>query len=247
MSNARIRRPLTVVAACLLTFGAVAAELPGSPVPTPFSLLPEGAPGGGWQPVELRGKTASDFTVVSGPQGNVLQITSDAAASALAYAVEVAAEETALLSWRWKIEGHVAGSDIRTKSGDDFPARVYVTFARDPDELPFATRMKIRLAKMLYGQDVPAAALCYVWAESLPQDLMVPNAYSDTVMMVVARSGGAVPSGWHDEQRDLQADYRAAFGADAPAVTSVMVAADTDDTGTAVRAWFGDIRLHPAE
>ena len=133
-----------------------------------------------------------------------------------------------------------------SKQGDDFPARVYVTFDRDISELPFSTRLKIRLARTLYGTDIPTAALCYVWADNLSVDTIVPNAYSDTVMMVVVRNGPA-EQGWQTERRDVGADYAAAFGSAAPSVTSVMLAADTDDTGAFARSWFGDIAFVTAE
>ena len=57
-----------------------------------------------------------------------------------------------------------------------FPARVYVTFARDTERTALSVpARKIRLARLLYKQDVPAAALCYVWARDLPVGTMVPE------------------------------------------------------------------------
>ena len=128
------------------------------------------------------------------------------------------------------------------KSGDDFAARVYLTFERDPAELSIATRVKMRLARLIYGQEVPAAAICYVWAATLPIETSMPNAYSDTVMMLVAASGPA-DGAWRTVNRDYAADYRALFGQEAPPLTSVVVATDSDDTGGASLAWFGDVVL----
>lgn len=47
---------------------------------------------------------------------------------------------------------------------------------------------------------------------------------------------------WADERRNLAVDFRNAFGDVAPFVTGIAVAADTDQTGESVTAWFGDIR-----
>ena len=69
----------------------------------------------------------------------------------------------------------------------------------------------------------------------------MPNAYTDTVMMIVAQSGGSEPSDWQNVARDFRADYRAAFDADAPPLTSVVAGVDTDDTGESTTVWFGDI------
>ena len=227
--------------------GAVFIQLITLALVTPFSSLPPGADTASWQSTELRGLSPATFEIVADDNGPVLQVTADGSASALVHTVAPALTASSLITWRWKISNHIEASDITTKKGDDFPARVYVTFDRDVKELSFSTRAKIRLARLLYKQDVPAAALCYVWARELPVGTIVPNAYTDTVMMVVARSGGATPSGWFTEQRDLQADYRAAFGTAAPPVTSVIVGADTDNTGESVRSWFGDIEFIPAK
>jgi len=207
----------------------------------PFSSLATGDDTGAWQPITLRNEQPASFEIVADAGKTALQITATRAVGALAHPVAASDAFPASLTWRWKIANHIDKSDISSKAGDDFPARVYVTFARDPEELPWGTRVKMRVAKLLYGHDIPAASLCYVWARDLPVGLIMPNAYTDTVMMVVVRSGGQTPSAWEFEQRDVMADYRRAFGTAAPAVTSVMVAADTDNTGERVTSWFGDI------
>ena len=43
--------------------------------------------------------------------------------------------------------------------------------------------------------------------------------------------------------KDIVADYRRAFGAAPPAVTGVIVSADTDNTGESVESYFGDIEF----
>jgi hypothetical protein len=61
--------------------------------------------------------------------------------------------------------------------------------------------------------------------------------------MVVLESGAAKAGQWVGESRDLNADFRAAFGEDAPPVSGVAIATDTDNTGETARAWFGDLEL----
>jgi hypothetical protein len=43
------------------------------------------------------------------------------------------------------------------------------------------------------------------------------------------------------ESRDVAADFREAFGIEAPAVTGVALGNDSDDTKERVTTWFGDI------
>jgi hypothetical protein len=50
-----------------------------------------------------------------------------------------------------------------------------------------------------------------------------------------------------EERRDLEADFRAAFGSREgkapPPVTGIAAGNDTDQTGESVTAWFGDFLL----
>jgi pyruvate/2-oxoacid:ferredoxin oxidoreductase beta subunit len=60
----------------------------------------------------------------------------------------------------------------------------------------------------------------------------------------VLRSGDA--NGWRQETRNLAADFKTAFGTDAPAVTGIALGSDTDQTREKVVAHFGDVTLQPA-
>jgi len=66
--------------------------------------------------------------------------------------------------------------------------------------------------------------------------------------MVVLEGGGERVGQWVDERRDIVADYRAAFGKDAPAarISGIAAGNDTDQTGEEATAWFGDFRVEEA-
>ncbi len=225
------------------------ASVAANPPPFSAGLPAAGEPGSvaaadpGWESVTIRGREPAQFSIDEIDGERVLLAEADASGGGMGYRLNDASQDTGSISWRWRINNHIAGSDITARQGDDFPARVYLTFARDPGSLPFAIRMKRRLARLFFGQEIPTAALCYVWAESLPVDTIAPNAYSDTVMMWVLENGGPTPSEWRSETRDYRADYREAFGTAAPALTGIILAIDTDDTGATARTWFGDVSL----
>jgi hypothetical protein len=145
--------------------------------------------------------------------------------------------------WRWKISNTLRKSDIHSKAGDDFPARVYVLFDYDVGKLSMLQRAKIFLARQRYGKDVPAAALCYVWDAKAPAGTTAWSPYTDRVRVIVVESGSANVNRWRDVQRDIVADFRAAFGENPPAVSAVALASDTDNTGESVTALFGDIHF----
>ncbi len=54
-------------------------------------------------------------------------------------------------------------ADMTQKSGDDYAARVYLSFEVAPERLGLGTRMDLGLARSLLGEKVPDAAVNYIW------------------------------------------------------------------------------------
>lgn len=209
-----------------------------------FSRLPVGAPLPAWlEPVTFRGAPAAEFALVEDEGGTVLRVRSRAAASGLARTLRVDPAAYPVLAWRWKVTRLVEKGDLAKKEGDDYAARLYVTFDLDAAALDLGARLRIALARALWGERLPLAALCYVWDARAAVGTIVPNVYTDRVRMVVADSGPALLGRWVARRRDLAEDFRRAFGLPAPAVTGVIVSADTDNTGESVESYFGDVRF----
>ena len=154
----------------------------------------------------------------------------------------VAAGNTTL-EWRWKINHALEKADMSKKVSDDFAGRVYVFFDVPLDSLSFMERSKIRLARAVAGADVPTAALCYVWDNTHAVGHTQLSPYTNRVRKIVLQTGGANINKWMKESRDVAADFKAAFGFDAPAVTGVAVGNDTDNTDDNVTTWFGDVKF----
>ncbi len=146
-----------------------------------------------------------------------------------------------VLQWRWKVSRVLETADMQDKAADDHAARVYVFFDVPLNSLSFLERNKIKLARLLAGPDVPTAALCYVWDNRHRVGYSAWSPYTQRVRKVVLQSGAAHAGQWMSEARDVAADFRAAFGFDAPAITGVAVGNDTDNTAESVSAWFGDL------
>ncbi|MBI5597182.1 MAG: DUF3047 domain-containing protein [Elusimicrobia bacterium] len=168
---------------------------------------------------------------------------SSASASAFLRRFEGPAPAGSTLRWRWKVAAPLVHSGEREKKGDDFAARVYVTFRYDPAKAGFAMRSKYRLAKALYGEYPPHAGIAYVWAAHEPVGASWPNPYTDRVRMLALRSGQAEAGRWLSEVRDFRADYRTLFGSEPPPLTGVAVMSDSDGTGASAEAWFADLAL----
>ena len=218
--------------------------------PAPFSTASPGAPlPAPWREQRVPPAAASELRLVSDGGATVLQARASAAAGAAIHPLREQADGVAL-AWRWKVDRVVERANLDAREGDDFAARVYVFFDVPLDALPFADRWKVRLARLLHGDSLPTAAICYVWDNRHPPGTSRWSPYTDRVRVVVVESGGAKAGQWLDERRDLAADFRAAFGSQwsgpVPPITGVAVGNDTDQTGESVTAWFGDVRLEPA-
>jgi hypothetical protein len=183
--------------------------------------------------------TKTQYDLVRADSGVVVRARSDGGAAGLATERRIDLTEYPILEWRWKVDGVVEGGNARTKDGDDYPARIYVTF--DYDGLGLFDRAKLTALRALGYDDIPTRALNYVWANRVDRYTILENAYTDWVMMVAVRSGETHTGTWVTERRNVLEDYRAAFGGDPPPVNGVALMTDTDNTNGEATAYYGDI------
>ncbi len=235
-----------VLAAVVLAVAAGAAAV--EVVPTEITSFGASAEGQGvpvgWRATRVPGvsrATAYDVVAVDGQK--VVHAEARAAMSGLDHRVGVDPARTPWLHWRWKVSRSVRGGEAGTRKGDDYSARVYVFFDYDIARLGLAARLKVKAARLLHGDAVPAAALCYVWDAARPAGTVVQSAYTDRVRMIVVDSGDARAGQWVMHARNVAEDFARAFGEAAPRISGVAIATDTDNTGDAVEAWYGDLRF----
>jgi hypothetical protein len=195
----------------------------------------------GWRPLTFRNtKRHTLYSLVADDGTTVLQATAEASASGLVRSVRIDPKEYPLVAWRWKVSNVLTKGDVYRKEGDDYPARLYITFEYNPAKLGILDTLKYRAIKLLYGE-VPLRAINYVWDSKGPQDTMVPNAYTSWVMMVVVESGKTRVGSWVKEERSIYDDYKKAFGEEPGMITGVAVMTDTDNTGESATGYYGDI------
>jgi hypothetical protein len=203
-----------------------------------------------WTALTFRnGAAPTRYALVADQGVTVLKAEADKSASGLIRRFEDAGPDlkrTPILRWRWKVGGLIRGADIRSKEGDDYPARVYVTFRYDPARASLGQRMQYGAVRALYGEYPPHAGINYVWDGAAQAGTVVPNAYTARAMMFVVESGARRVGEWVEMERNVYEDYRRAFGEEPPPVSGVAVMTDTDQTGESVTAWYGDIEFRPA-
>ncbi|EGF33784.1 hypothetical protein IMCC9480_2813 [Oxalobacteraceae bacterium IMCC9480] len=224
---------------CLLvSAGAQAVDIPA------FSQMQAGAPVTGWSVVKPAAKVPDTvYTLVRDEGQTVLKAEADRSMSIMAHTVRIDLKKTPLLRWRWKIAAPVKGADMTKKSGDDYAGRIYVLFDYPVEKLSFATRAKLKIGEALYGMKIPTAAINYLWDNRQPVGTWQDNTYTDRARMLVVESGSDKAGQWVTETRDVAADFRTAFGEEAPDVVVVALATDTDNTGEQATAWYGDLQF----
>lgn len=197
----------------------------------------------GWKPLMFKKiPKPTAYQLVSDGSAVVVKATSEAAASGLTKEVKIDPSIFPVVQWRWKVENLLVRSDVTRKSGDDYPARLYITFEYDPDKVSFGRKLKYSAGRALFGE-IPIAALNYIWDTKTPLGTVVDNAYTDFAKMIVVESGAEKVGVWVEESRNVYQDYKQAFGEDPSFINGVAIMTDTDNTKERAVAYYGDIRF----
>ena len=184
----------------------------------------------------------NQFALVVDGGKTVLKVDSINSAGSMAVPVALLGPQTSTtLQWRWKVDRILDKADMDEKMADDQSARLYVFFDVPLESLSFADRTKIKLARSIAGVDVPTAALCYVWDNKHRVGYTAWSPFTRQLRKIVLQSGPTTVGQWQLESRDVAADFKQAFGFDAPAITGISMGNDTDNTDDRVTAWFGDV------
>ena len=187
-------------------------------------------------------KTPNQYSLKDWDGVAAVEVKSKQSNSLFARPLAVDLNATPVLCWRWRIDAPIASADLNTRQGDDAAARVYINLAIPLEQQSFGVRTKLALGRAIFGPDMPDASLNYVWDNKLPVGTMLPNAFTDRVMMFVMRSGAADAGRWVSERRDVGKDAEAQFGRSATTV-QLALTADTDNTLESAHAGFADLHF----
>jgi len=168
----------------------------------------------GWEEKSFVGNTQYSLIDMAGEK--VLKASSHAAASGMFKEVRIDLERTPWLNWSWRIDNTLLNTNERQKSGDDYPARIYVII----DGGVFFWRTK---------------ALNFVWSSHQSKESHWPNAYTHNARMVVVQSGDEKLGQWVSEKRNIRQALQTQFGESFRYIDATAIMTDTDNTkGTAV-------------
>lgn len=197
----------------------------------------------GWKPLTFKKvPKLTQYELVKDGEVVVVKATSEASASGLTKEVKIDPKAFPVVRWRWKVDNLLKNSDVGRKDGDDYPARLYITFEYDPDKVSFSKKLKYKAGRAIFG-DIPIGALNYIWETKTPVGTIVENAYTDFAQMIVVESGPQKVGAWVAEERNIYEDYKRAFGEEPPMINGVAIMSDTDNTREQAIAYYGDIQF----
>ena len=198
----------------------------------------------GWEPLNfssIENQTAYFLTQDSGK--TIFKAVSHNSASGYVHKLSIDPKQFPILTWEWKIDNLLKEADITQKSGDDYPARLYITFDYDKERLSAFESFKIEFYKSLHGVYPPLAVLNYVWDNKKPIGFTTANAYTNRVQMIVSQTGESKVGQWVKQEVNIYEDYKKVFGEAPLKITSVAIMTDTDNTASSATAYYGDIIL----
>ncbi len=174
----------------------------------------------GWQEKSFSGRT--EYRLVKQDGRQVLRAVSHASASGYAREIRIDLNKTPYLNWSWKIDTPLLGLQEKTRSGDDYAARIYVVLE----------------GGIFFWNTL---ALNYVWSGSQPVGSSWPNAFSDHAVLLAVESGAKHAGQWRQYKRDLRQDLKNYLGVTPDFIDAVAIMTDTDNSGRDATAYYGDI------
>lgn len=195
---------------------APAADAAVTPIAFPDTSLSN------WQERSFVGNT--EYDIVDDHGVAVLRGRTDGQASVLYRKKQIDLTETPWLKWSWKVSRIYSDIDEQARSGDDYPARLYV------------------VAKTgLFPWNI--LSINYVWSSTSPIDSDWKNPYSDKAAMIAVQSGQAQVGNWTEQRRNVAEDFQRVFGQRVNRIQGFAIMVDGDNTGQMATAWFGNIEF----
>jgi hypothetical protein len=224
----------TILLAGSLFLAAVAGTPPHTAVPgsgtelrldgldraTPGHALPPG-----WEVRPVRGFDAPASRVVPDAQvGRALRFEATGEAAFFWRELDSRLDPAAgRLRWSWRVDRPLPGADLRVRQLDDSPARFFVVFG---------TRGILSRPRIIF----------YTWGNRETPGAHWASPVDARLHIMVLQDHASQPGAWIHEDRDLLADYRAAFGRAPEPVSAIGFMIDTDNTRQSAVGLLGPVR-----
>jgi len=98
------------------------------------------------------------------------------------------AEVSRLLHGSWRTRLPNSATALRSKAGDDTPAKVCLSFDLPLEQVPFGERTLLRLFRVNAGENLPAATLCWVSGRVEARGALLDSPFTRRVRTIVLRN-----------------------------------------------------------
>lgn len=160
--------------------------------------------------------------------------------SALQRLVHISPQDNPIVEWSWNVPR--LASDDKVTGRPTPRARLMLAFHGDESKIDIEQRVRLRMAKAIFGRKLPYSSLMYVWLNGVPEGTIVPSPYTESVKLIAMDS--TRPDSWIGMRRNFREDYRRAFGGEEPGdLVGVGIFTDVDANGAPGRACYGDITI----
>ena len=196
-----------------------------------------------WQAMPLPGKRETVYSRCEYEGRPAWHARSQAAASVWRRRVDVAVTPGTQAEFSWWVASTIAGADLSRAEAADSPVRVGFAFDGDVSRLSMRNRMQFQLVEAMTGEAPPFAMLMYVWDNHAEVESVMHSKRTDRVRKIVLERGDAHLRQWRNHRRNLFTDFQRAYGEPPGRLIGLALMTDTDNTGGATEAWYGDVVL----
>jgi hypothetical protein len=133
-----------------------------------------------------------------------------------------------ILTWRWKISNVVRSAIETRKDRFDAAARVMVIFGKEK-------------GIGIFGMGEPSGLkIEYIWANRQPKGHIFDHPGEKSCKVFVLESGESKAGQWVYEERNIQKDFKTAFGTEPEGVLAIGIQTDTDQSNEGVTAYYSE-------
>jgi len=174
---------------------------------------------------------------------SALRAQANSSASMLRTSLNISPEDLKHLHFSWLVPTLIQDADLATRQGDDSPVRLVLAFEGDRGNFSAKDAALNELTRLVTGKEMPYATLMYVWCNKRPVGSIIHNARTDRIRKIVIESGPQGLKQWRNYERDIRADFEAAFGEAPGKLAGIGIMTDSDNTHSQTQAWYGKISL----
>ncbi len=232
----------------VVNFAAWAAGTAWAASPAAFSQGAGAEPPAPWSFVGLPERYAKPPTLIDLHEldgKKTLRISNDKSWGSLVHPWTGPAQN---IRFQWRLDKALAKASFKTKAAEDAALKVCMSFDMPADRIPSSERALFKFAQFLSREKLPTATLCYVWAHTEEPGSVHASPTTARVRYMVLNSGAAQLKTWQEHQRNIGADFLKAFGTESatiPALTAIIVGADSDNTQDTSLGYISDIVVQP--